>query len=80
MQFQAQAESLNDAAANLELEWIVAEQTKVTGSAPRCDTRSYGDHAPLGAILAERIDVWGGGGLQRRHIALLTGGYIAQAV
>ena len=79
-QFEAQPERLDDAAADLELQRVIAKQAQVARPAPRGDARRNGNHAPLRGILRQRIHVRGGCGFERGEVALFARGHIAHAI
>src|ERR1043166_8581707 len=59
-QFQAQPQGFDAAAADLKFQGVVAEQPEVAGSAAGGDARSDGDHAALGGVSRQGIEVGGG--------------------
>jgi hypothetical protein len=79
-QFQAQPQRLDDAAAHLEFQWVVAEQAQVSRPAARSDARRNRDHPSLRRVFRQRIEVGGDRCFQRREIALLARGDVANAV
>ena len=79
-QFQAQPQRLDDAAAHLELQRVVAKQAQVSRPAARSDARRNRDHPSLRRVFRQRIEVGGDRRFQRREIALLARGDVAHAV
>ena len=80
LEFQAQAQGLNDAAPDLILNGIVAEQSEVARPAAGGDAGSDGDHAALRAEFGQGVKIGGRGRLQRREKTLFFGRQIAQTV
>jgi hypothetical protein len=79
-QFEAQAQRLDDAAANLEFQRVIAEQAQVSRPAARSDAWRNRDHPSLRRVFRQRIEVGGDRCFQRREIALLARGDVANAV
>ena len=79
-QFQAQAQRLDDAAAHLEFQRVVAKQAQVSRPAARSDARRNRDHPSLRRVFGQRIQVGGDRRFERREIALLARGDVAHAV
>ena len=80
LQFQAQAQRFNHAAAHLKFQRVVAEQPEMPRPAAGRDAGRGGNHAALRGILAQLVEVRRGGGFQRRQIKLLLRGQVAEAV
>src|ERR1043166_7012113 len=79
-QLQAQAERLDDAAPDLELERVITEQRQVARAAAWRDARRYRQHSALSRAFAERVEVWRGRRFQRRQVALLPRREIAYSI
>ncbi len=77
---QAQPERLDDATAYLELERIIAEQGQVARPAAGRDAGRDGKDPALGRVLAERVQVGSAGRFERRKIALVARGQVAQSI
>ncbi len=80
LQFQAQPQRLDDAAAHLEFQRVVAEQAEMPRPAAGRDAGRGGNHAALRGVFAQRVEVRRGRGFQRRQVKLLRGGDVAEAV
>ena len=78
--FHAQAKRFNHAAADLEFQRVIAEQTEMSRPAAGRDAGRNGNHAALRRVFCQRIQVRRDGGLQRREIILFLRGDVAQAV
>ncbi len=80
-QSQPQSERLDDAAADLKFNRIIAEQREVARPAAGCDPGCDWNHAALCDTRGdERVDVRGFGGFQRREFILSSGGKVTEAV
>jgi hypothetical protein len=79
-EFHAQAERLDDAAADLEFQRVIAEQAEVAGPAAGRDAGSGGNHAALRGVLGNLVEVRRRGGLEWRQVILFLRGDVAQAV
>ncbi len=80
LEFDAEAEGLDDAATNLKFHWIVPEEAEVAGAAARRDAGGDGNHAALGTGFGEGVKVGGDGGFEGGEKILFLGGDVAEAV
>ena len=80
LEFHAQAERLDDAAAHLEFQRVIAKQAEVAGPAAGRDAGRSGNHAALRRVLGNLVEIRRRGGLERREIILFLRGDVAQAV
>ena len=79
-QLQTQAQGFNHAAAHLELERIVTEQSQMSRPAARRDARRQRQHPALCAFFGQLVQVRRHRRLQRGHEVLLPRGDVSQAV
>ena len=80
LEFHAEAERLDDAAADLKFQRIIAEQAEMARPAAGRDAGRGGNHPALRGIPGEFVEVRRRGGLERRHVILLRRGDVAEAV
>ena len=80
LELDAETERLDDAAANLEFQRVIAKEGEMAGTAAGSDAGGDGQHAALRGVLGEGVEVGRDGGFERRHKALLAGGDVAEAV
>src|SRR5256885_9365562 len=65
LEIDAEPERLDHSATDFKFEWIVAEEPKMSGTAARSDARRNRNHATLGRVLRERVEVRSGGCFER---------------
>ena len=80
LEFHAQTEGFNHAAADLKFQRIIAKQSEMAGAAARSDAGGDRNHASLRAVPGQAVEVGGGGGFERGEIILFLGGDVAQSI
>jgi hypothetical protein len=68
LQLESKPERFDDAASHFKLKRVVAEQSQMSRTAARRDSRRYGNHSSLRRILGERVEVRSSRSFERRDI------------
>src|ERR1051325_8521918 len=78
--FKPEAKRFDNTAPDLKFKRVITEQRKMTGTASRGNSRCNWNHSALGRLFGKRIEIWSGGGLQRRLIILFACSEVADAI